>query len=81
MSYRRVDIVSHHGFTGVHIVSTYAPDGLFYQFLSEYRIALDAGLYRFFEITCKCHIFFYAVYILNHRVIVCFADQALGGLH
>lgn len=59
MSDRRVDIVSHHGFTGVHIASAYAPDGLFYQFFSEGWIALDAGLYRFFEITGKYHIFIF----------------------
>ena len=53
---RRVDIVAHHSFTGVHIASAYAPDDFFYQFLSEGWIALNAGLYRLFEITCKCHI-------------------------
>ncbi len=53
---RRVDIVAHHGFTGVHIASAYAPDDFFYQFLSKGWIVLNAGLYRLFEITCKCHI-------------------------
>ena len=53
---RRVDIVAHHGFTGVHIASAYTPDGFFYQFLAKDWIVLNAGLYRLFEITCKCHI-------------------------
>lgn len=81
---RRIDIVTHYGFTSVHIASAYAPDDLFYQFFSKGWVALNTGLYRLFEITCKCHIFIFesfAPFIICPRVTVCFADQALGGLH
>lgn len=66
----RVDIVAHHGFTGVHIASVYAPNGFFYQFLPKGWVTLNTGLYRLFEITCKCHIFIFLVFCAVYNLTI-----------